>query len=709
MTPEQLDTIIDSAMMTFCLHVEARIASLVGQGFYTIGPCGEELMASVGLSLRDTDASALHYRHVATQLTRQLGGGKTLDQVALDRARGFVCSALDPVTGGKHCCIGGGSHDFLVTSTLASQAPPAVGRALGIPLAHQLGIPTMFPKDAVSYVSVGDGSVNKAHFLAATNLAEYAHHRGLKCPVVFGISNNDMCISLRGYSWLSSFVERYNMKVFQADGYDAVGIFEQTEQAVSHARKLSRPTMLVVNNLPRRFGHAATDRQAAYLDQSEIQAVENANPLGALCATAVQSGLHTSASLTDRFSTIQACVAKAFDAAVEEPKISDREALLKTNSRPEIPFDKPPRAGRWPRPVAFPDKLVDHKGDKEKNEVMRKHMTRAFDEVLATNGDTVYIGEDVMHGGYYLVTDKLATKWPMRVRDFPPDETTLVGAAVGYAQAGMVPILEIPYAKYLDCGGDMFFEAVISNWLSNGNQANGMVIRLQGFDKGVFGGNFHTHNELHIPAGLDVVAYSNGEDYVKGLRYAMHQARAGRIVMLVDSTNLLNQRHLDITARDNAWLRKYPEDGVALPWSDISIHPAGKEDKRRKAVAIVSYGNGVPTSLLARAHLEEEHGMSNICVVDCPYLSSPPKKLVKLLSSGDIGHVVFADVCKDGPGMPFAAFITQLQNKKALPASWRCVGAVRTYNPLGRTLTFTSEEDITAAVIDCVGADTAGK
>jgi hypothetical protein len=46
-----------------------------------------------------------------------------------------------------------------------------------------------------------------------------------------------------------------------------------------------------------------------------------------------------------------------------------------------------------------------------------------------------------------------------------------------------------------------------------------------GFDKGVFGGNFHTHNSIIIPPGLDVVCYSNGADYVRGLRYAMRQVR----------------------------------------------------------------------------------------------------------------------------------------------------------------------------------------
>ena len=37
----QMLTTIDAAMATFHIHVESRIAAVCGQGFYTIGPCGE--------------------------------------------------------------------------------------------------------------------------------------------------------------------------------------------------------------------------------------------------------------------------------------------------------------------------------------------------------------------------------------------------------------------------------------------------------------------------------------------------------------------------------------------------------------------------------------------------------------------------------------------------------------------------------------------
>lgn len=200
----------------------------------------------------------------------------------------------------------------------------------------------------------------------------------------------------------------------------------------------------------------------------------------------------------------------------------------------------------------------------------------------------IYVGEDVRHGGYYSVTDQAAELFKSRVQDFPPDETSLVGAALGYSQvgsslvscrrcraaaaplpprpplllpganvmteglspawlkvrcvvcvwidpcclvvAGLLPICEIPYAKYLDCAADMFFETVFMNWL-NAKPANedgapkqkpaGVFFRLQGFGRGVFGGNFHTHNIVHLPPGLDVVCFSNGRDYAQGFRHGI--------------------------------------------------------------------------------------------------------------------------------------------------------------------------------------------
>jgi TPP-dependent pyruvate/acetoin dehydrogenase alpha subunit len=241
------------------------------------------LLAAASLHFRETDAVALHYRHVSNSVCRQIMQGESMSEIALNRARGFVCSTLDPVTGGKHCSIGGGPYDYIVTSTLASQAPPAVGRALGFSLASAsssaLKHVPKYPSDSISYVSVGDGSVNNAHFLSALNLAKYAQHRRFKCPVVFGVSDNGKCISLRGYDWVDKFVAQSGVKYFVADVTNVLDVFSKSNEAITHSRRFKVPTLVLYKNLPRRFGHAATDRQAAYMPAEEIAREADNNPL----------------------------------------------------------------------------------------------------------------------------------------------------------------------------------------------------------------------------------------------------------------------------------------------------------------------------------------------------------------------------------------------------------------------------------------------
>lgn len=219
-----------------------------------------------------------------------------------------------------------------------------------------------------------------------------------------------------------------------------------------------------------------------------------------------------------------------------------------------------------------------------------------------------------------------------------------------------------------------------------------MVIRLQGFDRGIFGGNFHTSNNLYIPPGLDAVCYSCGSDYVQGFRNAIIQARAGRVVMSVDCTNLLNLRHL--YDKDRGWETTYPSSGVL---SFDAIRQYGSSGKA--AIAIVTYGNGVVTALQARRVLVDDgiiNSASHVDVVDCPYLSRVPDELRKPIQQYD--KVLFADICKQGNGI-LASHACSLQSDGLLPAQWDIVTAPRTYNPLGNTCTFLNKSDIVEAFI----------
>jgi hypothetical protein len=240
----------------------------------------------------------------------------------------------------------------------------------------------------------------------------------------------------------------------------------------------------------------------------------------------------------------------------------------------------------------------------------------------------------------------------------------------------------------------MFYEIAVMNWLSNGQRSNGMVIRLQGFDRGLFGGNFHTNNMLqHVPPGVDVVCYSNGEDYARGFRNALLQAKAGRIVMIVDCTSLLNLRHLH--GKDRLWERVYPAKHSSFPMMGFDeVKRYGTLGK----IAIVTYGNGVVTSLQARRQLADHQVISSeddIDVIDCPYLSDVPSSLRDL--AGQYESVLFADICKEGPGSNVLSAMAVSLHREGLLRRWDLVAAPRTYNPLGSLETFLNVDDVAEA------------
>ena len=449
----------------------------------------------------------------------------------MNRARGDTVSKNDPVTGGVHCSIGGSDHNnYIVTSTLASQCSAAVGRALGYSLLRQ-----KMPNDPsssslssrqlhrpISMVTVGDGAVHNHHFWSAFHLARHARHQNKRCPVVFGVSDNGLSISYKTGGYVNTLWENDPLvPLYKVNGNDFQHVYSQTIEAVHYARTHSSPVVVLYSGLVRRFGHAATDRQLAYLHQSEIDQMSKSNILESMIVQAVEVFSATTYSeIRDRLHEIMKCTTESFRVAASEVKVNRIDMLERVSAH--LAFSKVQNSALL---LLSPPALTSGKLD-----VMRKHMNSVISESMQNDETLVYLGEDVTHGGYYLVTEGLAKLFPGRVLDFPPDETSLLGAAMGFAQLRLVPIVEIPYAKYLDCGADMFHEIALTYWLSAGKCPVGMIIRLQGFDWGMFGGNFHTSDELRIPPGIDVCCFSNGYDYVHGFRYAIKQAKAGRVL-----------------------------------------------------------------------------------------------------------------------------------------------------------------------------------
>lgn len=61
------------------------------------------------------------------------------------------------------------------------------------------------------------------------------------------------------------------MATFEADGNNLLDVWATTEAAFASARKTKKPAMIVYQGINRRFGHAATDRQSAYVFSSALR------------------------------------------------------------------------------------------------------------------------------------------------------------------------------------------------------------------------------------------------------------------------------------------------------------------------------------------------------------------------------------------------------------------------------------------------------
>jgi pyruvate dehydrogenase E1 component beta subunit len=136
----------------------------------------------------------------------------------------------------------------------------------------------------------------------------------------------------------------------------------------------------------------------------------------------------------------------------------------------------------------------------------------------------IVLGEDVgKAGGVFRVTQGLWDEFgDTRVVDMPLSEGGIVGAAIGMALYGMVPIPEIQFADFIYPAYDQIVsELAKMRWRSGGEYTAKVVVRVP-VGGGIRGGIYHSQSPeslfIHV-AGLKVVCPSNPFD-AKGLLLA---------------------------------------------------------------------------------------------------------------------------------------------------------------------------------------------
>jgi pyruvate/2-oxoglutarate/acetoin dehydrogenase E1 component len=133
------------------------------------------------------------------------------------------------------------------------------------------------------------------------------------------------------------------------------------------------------------------------------------------------------------------------------------------------------------------------------------------------NDDRVFVlGEDVAEGGPYTATAGLAEEFgTARVINTPISEAAITGVAIGAAQSGLRPVLEIMFIDFITLALDQLVNgAAKAHFMSGGQLSVPLVLRTQG-GAGHRSGAQHSQSLeswlTHVP-GLKVVMPSRATD-----------------------------------------------------------------------------------------------------------------------------------------------------------------------------------------------------
>jgi len=153
------------------------------------------------------------------------------------------------------------------------------------------------------------------------------------------------------------------------------------------------------------------------------------------------------------------------------------------------------------------------------------------------------LGEDVAEGGPWGATAGLAEEFGAeRVRNTPISEAAICGVAIGAAQSGLVPVVEIMFVDFLTQALDQLVnQAAKAHFMSGGQLRVPLVLRTQG-GAGQRGGAQHSQSLeawlTHVP-GLKVAMPGTAADAAGLLTSAIADPNP---VVLVENKTLYFRR-----------------------------------------------------------------------------------------------------------------------------------------------------------------------
>lgn len=218
-----------------------------------------------------------------------------------------------------------------------------------------------------------------------------------------------------------------------------------------------------------------------------------------------------------------------------------------------------------------------------------KAITSTLAAAMRADERVFVLGEDVAEGGPYTATAGLAEEFGVeRVINTPISEAAITGVAIGAAQSGMRPVLEIMFIDFITLALDQLVNgAAKAHFMSGGQLTVPMVLRTQG-GAGYRGAAQHSQSLeswlTHVP-GLKVVMPSLPSDAAGLLASAI--ADPNPVVFVENKTLYFRTGEV-------------PDGGAPVPIGEASILRRGSD------VTVVALSRLVHEALAAADRLAED-------------------------------------------------------------------------------------------------------
>lgn len=455
--------------------------------------------------------------------------------------------------------------------------------------------------DEVVLVTTGDGTTSEGEFFEALNTAS-----NKKLPIIFLVEDNGYAISVpvevqtAGGS-ISELVKGYpDLKVIQGvDGCDVEASFEALREAAQWCRERRGPA-LVHAHVVRPYSHSMSDDESNYRPSDEREEEQERDPLHVTRLKLLDRGICSEEDLAVLEAEVNREIEEATHRALAAPVPEGRDALWNVYSEEVDPtsqsFDTEPQFIEGEEPNKT---MVDLINACLKDEMARDPRMLIFGQDVADASREEVLESCKGKGGVFKVTHGLQSRFGAnRVFNSPLAEANIVGRAIGLAERGLRPVVEIQFLDYIwPAFQQIRNELATARWRSGGDWPAPVVIRVPsgGYLKG--GAPYHSQSAetlfTHIP-GLRVVMPSNALDANGLLRTAI---RCDDPVIFLEPKHLYRQTY----------------NKGAYPGADYMI-PLGKGHKVLQGddLTLITYGALVHRSTTAVKQLQKQ----NECGVD---------------------------------------------------------------------------------------------